>query len=61
MKSGWKTTEFWVTILGVLGSIVAAVAGTLPPEYAAIGAAVASGFYAVSRGLAKKQVAEGGK
>jgi energy-converting hydrogenase Eha subunit A len=57
VKSGWKTSEFWVTAItgiaitlnqsGVLGSIV------LPIEtIATIVAGVAS--YVLSRGLAKK-------
>jgi uncharacterized membrane protein YfcA len=32
MKAGWKSTEFWVTLLGVIGSLVGSIAGMLPPE-----------------------------
>lgn len=53
MKPGWKTTEFWVTALSIAGLVVASLAATLPPPYAAIGAGVAAAAYAISRGLAK--------
>jgi hypothetical protein len=54
VKSGFKTTEFWVTNLASVGAILASVAGFLPPQYAALATALAGGLYAVSRGLAKK-------
>lgn len=53
MKPGYKTTEFWVTTLTSLAALVAALTSNLNPRYAAIGAAVSSGLYAVSRGLTK--------
>lgn len=53
MKSGWKTSEFWVTALSILGLVVSSVATPLSPKYAAIGAAVSAAAYAISRGLAK--------
>jgi dihydrodipicolinate synthase/N-acetylneuraminate lyase len=52
-KPGYKTTEFFVTLLAGVGATVAAAANWLPPRYAAIAAAVSAGAYAVSRGLAK--------
>jgi len=53
MKSGWKTTEFWVTALAVVGLVASAATSSLNPKYAAIGAAVSTAAYAISRGLAK--------
>ncbi len=60
MKSGVKTTEFWITlVLVVLGAVLAA--GLLPEDSAAarivgaILAAAASFGYSVSRGLAKQK------
>lgn len=53
MKAGWKTTEFWVTGLSIVGLVAAAAATPLSPKYAAIGAAVSAASYAISRGLAK--------
>ncbi len=46
-KAGYKTTEFWITLLGVLGTQI----GTLdiPAEYGAVLAAA----YVLSRGVAK--------
>lgn len=53
MKSGWKTTEFWVSTLSIVGLVVSSIATSLSPKYAAIGAAVSASAYAISRGLAK--------
>lgn len=53
MKPGWKTSEFWVTALSILGLVASSAAASLSPKYAAIGAAVSAGAYAISRGLAK--------
>ena len=62
IKPGWKTTEFWLTVCVVLGSLLWG-AGVLDPE--GVGTAnkvfglVVSGLsaigYTVSRGLAKKE------
>jgi hypothetical protein len=52
-KPGYKTTEFWltggVTIAGLLGQ----VSQFLPGNMGIWASALASGLYAVSRGLAK--------
>lgn len=53
MKPGYKTTEFYVTIATILGSLTAAVSGGLPPEWAA---GVSGGLgvaYAIARAIAK--------
>ena len=67
MKEGYKTTEFWLALLGsVLG--VAVTAGILTPEQSsalvesasqisgAIITALSALGYSVSRGLAKKDM-----
>jgi hypothetical protein len=53
MKAGYRTTEFWITLLSVLGAIVMASRELLSAPDAAIAASIAAGLYAVSRGLAK--------
>lgn len=53
MKSGWKTTEFWVTTLSVVGLVASSIGASLSPRYAALGAAISASAYAISRGLAK--------
>jgi hypothetical protein len=53
LKAGYKTTEFWVAVLTDLGLILASSTTSLAPRYAALGAAISSGLYAVARGLAK--------
>jgi hypothetical protein len=54
VKPGVRTTEFWLSVVVILGSAVDALAGSLPDRYAGVAVAVASGLYAVSRGLAKR-------
>lgn len=53
MKPGYKTTEFWVSLLIIVGSTVASFADKLPPRYAAWASAVAGAAYMLARGLAK--------
>lgn len=53
MKSGYLTTEFWISAVAIIGLLVAALADALPPRYAAIATSVAAAAYALSRGLAK--------
>lgn len=53
MTRGYRTTEFWVTVLTQLALLISAVADALPPRYAAIASAAVGGLYAISRGLAK--------
>ena len=53
-KAGWKTTEFWVAVSGMVAGVVAAVQGYLPAEAAAWAGAGIAGLYAFSRGLAKQ-------
>jgi hypothetical protein len=58
MKPGMKTTEGWLSALVILGQVLASVVGSLPPQYAAIGASVTAAVYALSRGLTKAGGAE---
>jgi len=56
MKSGWKTTEFWVTLLIVAGAGMGWLAQqTEDGGIVALAAgALSAAAYAISRGLAKK-------
>jgi hypothetical protein len=54
VKPGVLTTEFWLAVVVILGTTLDALAGSLPDRYAGIASAVASGLYALSRGLAKR-------
>ncbi len=61
VKPGWKTTEFWITVVVALGSLLWG-AGVLDPEGSGtankVFGLVVSGLravgYTVSRGLVKK-------
>jgi hypothetical protein len=57
LKPGYKTTEFWLTVLVNAGALVAALSSNLSPKYAAIASAVSAGLYAVARGWAKSSPA----
>jgi hypothetical protein len=53
-KAGWKTTEFWVTVVINLISVVGVLKGILPAQTAAIILAVLDGLYGVLRTLIKE-------
>jgi hypothetical protein len=42
-----------VTVLVILGSVVASATSNLSPRSASLGATVAAGLYALSRGISK--------
>lgn len=52
-RPGKRTTEFLLTVLFVVGVFATALAGVLPPDWAAVATAAATVAYNVSRGLAK--------
>jgi hypothetical protein len=52
MKPGYKTTEFWLTIVVALAAFLNALPVSDPKIRAYIGAAVVA-LYTISRGLAK--------
>lgn len=54
VKSGWKTSEFFVSILTSVGAITATVAGVLDPKLGALLMGVSTLAYSIARGLAKK-------
>lgn len=53
-KKGYKTTEFWLTILGSLAVVFNGV--PLPESKEGYVVAALVGLYAVARGLAKKGI-----
>jgi hypothetical protein len=53
VRRGYLTTEFWLSVATSLGSLIAALAGNLPPKYAALATAISGGLYAISRGFTK--------
>lgn len=55
-KPGYKTTEFWMTVLTVLGTWAGAIQDTVPPKFAAITSAVTISAYAIARGIKKSQI-----
>lgn len=53
-KKFYLTSEFWVAVAAVVGSLSGAL--PIPPEYEGVVAAVVTAAYAISRGLAKAGV-----
>lgn len=53
MKSGWKTSEFWLTASMSLINIVGALKGVIPADTAATALVVLNGIYNVMRALVK--------
>ena len=60
VKPGWKTTEFWLTSICALGSLLWGAgilnpdgAGTASQVFGFVASALAALGYTVSRGLAK--------
>lgn len=54
MKSGWKTTEFWLTIFTIANSIISQYAEFISSPWGLVAASVIGSAYTISRGLAKK-------
>ena len=57
LKSGWKTTEFWVaSVLPTIAASALAVVDVVPPKVAAVLIVTSNVAYAISRGLAKGKI-----
>jgi len=50
---GYKTTEFWLTLLTVIGTCAGALEEAVPPKYAAVTSAIMISAYAIARGIKK--------
>ncbi len=55
IKSGYKTSEFWVMIFGNLLIIDFTVQGFLPHTFAVASIAFLAGCYIISRGMVKSK------
>lgn len=53
MKAGWRTTEFWISVLTTVASLVGGLSGSLPPRWGLAASTLAGAAYTVSRGIAK--------
>ena len=53
VKDGWKTSEFWMTIVSQILAVVGALNGVIDAKTAATVVAVLNAIYAVLRTLAK--------
>lgn len=53
LRSGWKTTEFWIAIGLISLDVLGAIQGLIPPEHAATLAAITGAIYKVVRSVQK--------
>ena len=53
-KPGWKTTEFWLTVVANLLTVATVAKGMMKPDVAAVTLAVLNGAYATLRSLVKQ-------
>lgn len=54
LKSGWKTSEFWLSLLTTVAGAAGVVSGVVPGTVGSVLATVSAVGYAISRGLAKQ-------
>lgn len=52
-RTGYRTTEFWVTVLATLGVFLAGLQGSIPVQYSIYLTTAIAVAYAASRGIAK--------
>ena len=53
VKTGWKTTEFWMTVATNVITVIGALKGVIPDDKAALVIAIANAVYSVARALTK--------
>lgn len=57
---GLKTTEFWITVLAVIGTLALVWVGKVPADAWLSVVGVGTGAYAISRGIVKASASKGG-
>ena len=53
LKAGWKTTEFWLSILTIVGMIWSAIQGFIPADLVAKVAPIVVMVYGIGRAIVK--------
>jgi len=59
-KSSWSKPSFWLSVLVGLGAIIAQLGHAVPAPYGQIAATLSGVFYAISKGLEKRDDPLGG-
>lgn len=54
LKPGYKTTEFWGTVVFHLSNLALYLLGTVEADWAVTASAVVQAVYSIARGLAKR-------
>ncbi len=55
IKTGYKTIQFWVTVIGTIGSVATAMTGLIPATAALVISTSLTCFYNILRGATKSQ------
>ena len=53
MRKGIKTTEFWLTVIGIIGTLIPMLSGMIEPKTWSIISAVLIGLYTIARAYVK--------
>lgn len=53
VKPGWKTSEFWVTVLASALTLLESVQGNIPQPWGLIAISLMTAAYNIARGLSK--------
>lgn len=53
VKPGWKTSEFWLTVITNLVTVIGTLHGVISPNVAAIALASLNGVYGIIRAITK--------
>ena len=54
IKSGWKTSEFWITVLTSALTLIQTMQGNIPHPWGEILVAIITAAYTIARTIAKK-------
>lgn len=54
MKSGWKTSEFWLTSLASVSGFIGQYGGMIPNPWGVVISTVVTATYTIARTLVKK-------
>lgn len=54
VKQGWKTSEFWITSIASVQTLIQSIQGNIPHPYGEIIVAVMAAAYSIARAIAKR-------
>lgn len=54
VKPGYKTTEFWMSVLASASGLIGQIQGSIPEPWGVVAATIITAAYTVARAIAKK-------